>query len=448
MATLNVGPGQQYASIAAAVSAAASGDTIEVAAGTYTNDYPAEIDNDLTLSAVGGMAYMTMTAGSAIPNGKAYLVTGADGTSTNTVVINNFEFGNATVPDGNGAGIRFQGGTLALNNCYFHDNQDGILGGVGTGTVTMNKCEFYRNGAGDGQTHNIYLNAGVLALNDCYSHAAKVGHELKSRSLQTSVVNSRFQDENGTASYCLDFPNGGVVTVKDSVIEKGANAQNDTCMVTFGEEGAVLVNSSLTIDGNTFINDMSNLHEAIRNSTTVAAVVTNNSEWQVATMLNGAGSVSGTTSLTSEPALDTSAPWITQTPAPTPTPTPVPTPAPTPTPTPVPTPVPTPAPTPTPTPVPTPAPTPTPTPVPVPHHPTPNPHHPIPDPFPHHPIPNPFPHHPTPIPMPTPTSPPTPAPAPSVITVGTVTAELLTVANYLNAAYGKLAQIIADVHKL
>ena len=39
MAVLSVGPGKPYSTIATAVAAAQNGDTIEVQAGTYTNQY-------------------------------------------------------------------------------------------------------------------------------------------------------------------------------------------------------------------------------------------------------------------------------------------------------------------------------------------------------------------------------------------------------------------------
>ena len=116
------------------------------------------ITHNLTLTGVGGMAHMSATVN--IPNGKALLIVGKDDTSTAIVTINNFEFSNAIVASGNnGAGIRYQGGDLFLNGCYFHDNANGILGGdtTATGAVTISNSEFYNNGIGDGLTHNIYL---------------------------------------------------------------------------------------------------------------------------------------------------------------------------------------------------------------------------------------------------------------------------------------------------
>ena len=43
------------------------------------------------------------------------------------VTINHFNFSGAQVADGNGEGIRYQGGNLVLNNDWFHDNQEGML---------------------------------------------------------------------------------------------------------------------------------------------------------------------------------------------------------------------------------------------------------------------------------------------------------------------------------
>src|SRR5439155_13019403 len=126
-------PGEQYATLAAAVAVASDGDTIDVTAGTYTDDF-VHINKDLTIEGIGGMAHFV--ADEPIPNGKAILIVNAD------------------VTDGNGAGIRHEGGNLILNNDYFHDNEEGILGGNDlSGNITINNSEFAHNGAGDGLTH-------------------------------------------------------------------------------------------------------------------------------------------------------------------------------------------------------------------------------------------------------------------------------------------------------
>lgn len=68
MATLTVGSGQYYTTIAAAVAAAQDGDTVQVQAGTYVNDF-AHVATRITLQAVGGLVSLVATVSP--PNGKS-----------------------------------------------------------------------------------------------------------------------------------------------------------------------------------------------------------------------------------------------------------------------------------------------------------------------------------------------------------------------------------------
>ena len=119
-----------------------------------------------------------------IPNGKAIFITNGD------VTINNFEFSGAQVADHNGAGIRYESGNLILNNCYFHDNQDGILAGISDRTLTVNNSEFAYNGNGGGHTHNLYIgNIASLTINNSYFHDAKsVTRSRAARSTRRSQI--------------------------------------------------------------------------------------------------------------------------------------------------------------------------------------------------------------------------------------------------------------------
>src|SRR4051794_24706173 len=138
MAIKTVGIGKQYSTIPGAIAAAQDGDTIQVDAGTYSNQY-AHITKNITLEGVGGKVKMTSTG--LIPNGKGILIT--DG----NVTINNFEFSGAKVADRNGAGIRHQTGNLTLSNTGFFNNEDGVLtNNPGVGSVTINNSEFGNNG--------------------------------------------------------------------------------------------------------------------------------------------------------------------------------------------------------------------------------------------------------------------------------------------------------------
>jgi hypothetical protein len=69
----------------------------------------------------------------------------------NNTVVDNIEFTGATVPDGNGAGIRIETNNITIRNSYFHHNQDGILGGgTGAGQILVEFSEFAFNGTATG----------------------------------------------------------------------------------------------------------------------------------------------------------------------------------------------------------------------------------------------------------------------------------------------------------
>jgi hypothetical protein len=363
MSTLSVGQNQQYSTIAAAISAAHDGDTVNVQAGTYTNDFVTVYKN-LTLNAVGGV--VTMNATMQPPNGKAILTEGAAGLTVN---INGFAFTGATVPDGNGAGIRYEGGTLNITNSYFANNQNGILGGADpNGAISIDHSEFDHNGAGDGRTHNMYIgDVKSFTLTNSYTHDAVVGHEIKSRAETNTITNNRIFDNSGSASYGIDLPNGGKAVISGNTIQQGPNSQNSNIMA-YGEEGSIYASNSLSVTGNTIINDEQS-GTALWDQSTVAAYFTNNSVYglNASSLVNGPSVQSGTMFLGSRPVLDTSAVQLTTTtPSPVPVPTVTPTPAPTPTVSPAPTPTPTVPSIPTPSPVPVPTATPAPSPVPAP----------------------------------------------------------------------------------
>ena len=324
MTTLQVGSGQQYSTIAAAVNAANSGDTVDVQAGTYTNDF-VSISKNLTLNAVGGLVTMNATAQPS--NGKAILTEGAPGLTVN---INGFAFTGATVPDGNGAGIRYEGGTLNVENSYFGNNQNGILGASDpNGVITINNSEFDHNGAGDGRTHNMYI--GYIAqftLTNSYTHDAVVGHEIKSRAANNIITNNRILDNSGSASYEIDLPNGGNASITGNTIQQSAQSQNPN-IIAYGEEGVTHPGTTLSFTGNTIINDRSS-GTALWNASGNTAIFANNSVYSAGstTMVSGPATQTGTTTLTTRPTLDTAA--VNLNPAPTPvstvpTPTPVPT---------------------------------------------------------------------------------------------------------------------------
>jgi hypothetical protein len=299
MTTLTVGPGQQFATIHEAVDAAAAGDTIDVQGGagiTYTNDF-VYIGKSLTLQAVGGEVQMVATVQP--PNGKAMIVEGVPGAS---IAINGFDISGVSVGDGNGAAIRHEGGALSLTDDYFHNNQEGLLGNGDdpNGSITVEHSEFAFNGDGSGFTHNFYAGAiASVSINNSYFHDADVGHEIKSRAASTTVTNSRVLDNNSSASYSIDTPNGGNVNISHNVIEQGPNSEN-FYIIAYGEEGSR--GGSASIDSNVIVNDRDGGRAVLAGG---PVSFTNNQDWNLPD-LGGVSSASGNVDLASRPSLDTS----------------------------------------------------------------------------------------------------------------------------------------------
>lgn len=194
----------------------------------------------------------------------------------------------------------------------------GLLGGEanpGIGNITNNNSEFADNGVevptADIFGHNIYVgNIATLTINNSYIHDAKVGHEIKSRAHNTTILNSRIYDgPSGTGSYSIDLPNGGNGVIRNNVIEQGPVSENPK-IVGFGEEGGVYASSSLTISGNTILNDETS-PLLLYNPTTVTAQITGNQFFGLTStqIASGPNVQSNNQFLASEPALDTTRPW-------------------------------------------------------------------------------------------------------------------------------------------
>ncbi|MFC4425709.1 hypothetical protein [Deinococcus navajonensis] len=301
---LTVGVGRTYPTIRAAVAASQDGDTVRIDPGTYTNDF-FEVNTRITIESASGLAQLVATV--APPNGKAIITTNTD------VTLRGLELTGAKVADRNGAGVRYQGGHLVLEDSYLHDNENGLLAASAPlGSIRITRTELAHNGLGDpGQTHNLYVNeVGQLTFDRSYSHSAVVGHEFKSRARNTTITNSRLFDLDGTASYSINVPNGGNLTVTGNVIEQGAQSQN-TYIVAYGEEGLLREGRSVTISGNTVVNRRSSAL-GLLNPGKVPMTVTDNTLYglTVPQFLNGtSGSVSGNAVTATLPALDTSHPF-------------------------------------------------------------------------------------------------------------------------------------------
>ncbi len=284
-AVLSVGPGQTYSTVQAAVNAASNGDTIEIHSGTYVGSQGnAWIGkSSLTLRGVGETRPILDAGGTSTGSKAIWVISGSNTT------VESIEFRNCTVPDQNGAGIRQEGTNLTVRYCYFHDNEDGILGGGNTtSNVLIEYSEFYNNGYGDGQSHNMYIsNVGSFTLRHSWSHHAVVGHEVKTRARVNYIEYNRITNEMGNASYEINIPNGGTSYIIGNMVQQGPYSQNSG-IISYAEEGASNPDQHLYVINNTIVNNRGT-GTFVRNASATGCLLQNNIFQGNGTILNGSG---------------------------------------------------------------------------------------------------------------------------------------------------------------
>lgn len=231
-AVMRVGPTRDIKTLADASRLAKSGDTIEVDPGEYRRDVAVWTQDQLTIRAAGGRVKVTAAGGAA--EGKAiFVVRGGH------ITIEGFDFEGARVRERNGAGIRFEAGRLTVRDCRFRNNEMGLLtGNDPAAELVVEHSEFAQNKRLDGHNHQLYAGRiGKLTVRGSYLHHGHIGHLLKSRAAVNHILYNRLTDESGgSASYELEFPNGGVAVVVGNVIQQSSSSENGI-IVSYGAEG-------------------------------------------------------------------------------------------------------------------------------------------------------------------------------------------------------------------
>jgi hypothetical protein len=195
--------------------------------------------NNITIEGQSGSRLHTSTA-----QGKAAIVV-----KGNDTIIKNIECDNINVKDNNGACVRMEGRNLTLDNVYFHDSQQGLLTNGKPGDIYILNSSFERLGK-SGRAHGIYVGGGRLFIKGSRFIASKdQGHEIKSRARETIIEKSVIASLNGNDSRLVDIPNGGMLTITDSILEQGPKSLNWN-LVGYGHEGYKYPENSVTLVGN------------------------------------------------------------------------------------------------------------------------------------------------------------------------------------------------------
>ena len=249
-----VGAGLPISRIADAIRQAADGDTIEILPGDDVGDVAVIRQRRLTLVGLGSGAQdrPRLLAAGQHAEGKAIWVL-RDG----DVRVARLHFEGARVPDGNGAGIRFEKGHLHLTQCSFQDNQNGVLTGNDIDSSLMiDDCDFGQAPANPGNLpHLLYVGRiAHVSIRGSRFRAGHEGHLIKSRARRTTLIGNLLDDgPTGQASYEIDLPEGGEALVEDNTVVQSIGTHNPV-MLAYGAEQPHWPLNRLTLRGNTFIN--------------------------------------------------------------------------------------------------------------------------------------------------------------------------------------------------
>lgn len=249
--TLVVGPQGTPLSLAAALSQARDGDTIEMLPGEYRETHAVLENRRLTIRGIGKRP---LISGGGKPSGlhKAlWLVRGGE------VTLENLEFRGVRAADGEGAAVRLEGGRLQVRRCEFFDNEYGIH------ATNDEQAELDIRDSVLGMTPKVegalyhLLNVGRIArlsVSGSRFQQGFEGHLIKSRARENLIGYNFIHDgRRGGASYEIELPAGGLATVIGNVIGQGADSQNRV-VLAYGTDGRPWDRNVLLVAHNTFIN--------------------------------------------------------------------------------------------------------------------------------------------------------------------------------------------------
>jgi hypothetical protein len=249
--TIIVGPDGDVPRIADAAKIARDGDTVEISAGVYRGDVAVWLQKKLTIRGAGTRPVLIADGKSA--EDKAIWVF-----RNGSFDIENIEFRGARVTDGNGAGIRFEHGKLKITNCAFHDNQNGVLTSNDENAELIIENSVFSDAPTQTEPlpHLLYVGRiSSLSIRGSHFHTGRLGHLIKSRARQNDLRYNLVNDgPNGSASYEIEFPNGGQATLVGNVIGQSTATANPV-LIAFGAEGAYWPKNSLRLAHNTLLGE-------------------------------------------------------------------------------------------------------------------------------------------------------------------------------------------------
>ncbi len=254
-----------------AAAIAATGDFIRIDPGIYA-DCAVWRASRLVIEATGPGVVLT---GKTCQEQGIFIISGSN------VTVRGITFAGARVVWHNGAGIRLLGRNLTVEHSRFLDNENGILaGGRSDSVLRITDSEFAGNGSCAGAcAHGVYAGAPIylLDIERCIFRNTRTAHHVKSRALNTMIIDSRIEDgPDGTSSYLIETPDGGNLLVQGNVLEKGPLSSNPRVAISIGVEGVKNPTDKLVIRNNVFRSDLPGRTVFVRNSTAATVLLEGN----------------------------------------------------------------------------------------------------------------------------------------------------------------------------
>lgn len=240
--------GRSFARLQDAVDAIGDGKgTIVIAPGYH---------RDCAVQTAGRVAFVAVEAGRVVLDGvtcegKAALVLRGAGAKVDGIV-----FQNMRVPDGNGAGIRLEKGSLDIVNSLFRDSEEGLLTADDpAATLTIDRSTFSRLGRCDrglSCAHSVYTGIyGRVVVTRTRFEKGSGGHYLKSRAIVVDVEDNSFDDTQGTATnYMIDLPSGSTGRIANNLFVQGRDKENYSALIAVAAEERKNPSRGLVIEGN------------------------------------------------------------------------------------------------------------------------------------------------------------------------------------------------------
>lgn len=267
-AVLAVGDGKPFARIEDALSAAKSGDSIEVypSRAGYTGAAIMVRKSHVAIRGMGEKRIVIDGAGfvysgeGRVPRAIVQFDPEANGCS-----ISHFELRNAHNASFNGSGVRINhANDVTVSDCDIHDNDMGIMsnGVEGDPTAGSNQlithCLIHRNGSlkDPGYNHNLYLGGTSVTVEFCDIYGSLTGHNLKSRAHYILVRYCKIHDAANrecdfVEAWDTERANSNAVLI-GNVIAKDPQCSGNRMTIHFGREKG-LRNGTLFLVNNTIL---------------------------------------------------------------------------------------------------------------------------------------------------------------------------------------------------